>query len=244
MKVLILDNYDSFTYNLYQYVGEILQDQKKHFILETYRNDERSCEEIKKEAYTHIIVSPGAGVPNLKQYFGVCQEVIQKLAPTTPFLGVCLGMQGLATTFDGKLKCLEDPLHGKTSYVEHDLEGIFYGLPSPLSVMHYHSLIIDELPSCFTITSWLSSNEPKSSSQIKQDAHDLDTHNLDDKNKKNANKNKKNIMGIRHKQYPHIEGIQFHPESFATEGGQKILFNFLFQKHNHLSILKGMSKRT
>lgn len=196
MKVLIIDNYDSFTYNLYQYVAELLEE--KNSTLEVYRNDEISLSKIIKKNYDRIIISPGPGHPADPEYFGVCSEVLANLSKEIPTLGVCLGMQGMATVFGGKVIRAKVPMHGKTSIIEHDQKGVFKDLPKRISGMRYHSLIVDKktLPDCLEIS-----------------AISLDT---------------KEIMGLRHKEYP-IEGIQFHPESFATEGGIQMIANFLFR---------------
>ena len=196
MRVLILDNYDSFTFNLYQYVGEILSDIGGKFTLDVVRNDEITLAEIKKRKYDRIIISPGPGDPRDPKYFGVCADVLTKIGKTTPVLGVCLGMQGMAYYFGGDVVRAQKPMHGKTSIIEHDGKGVFKGLPQKLEVMRYHSLIADKakVPECLTVT-----------------ATSTDTG---------------EIMGLRHKQYP-IEGIQFHPESFATEGGKQLLANFI-----------------
>lgn len=195
MKVLILDNYDSFTYNLYQYAGELLEAKKLQFDLDVFRNDKITVSEIKKRNYDKIIISPGPGDPADKTYFGVCSEVITDIGRKTPVLGVCLGMQGVAYYFGGRVVKARVPMHGKTSIITHDGKGVFKGLPQGLEVMRYHSLIA----------------EKKSLS----------------KDLKITAEAKGEIMGLRHKKYP-IEGIQFHPESFATEGGKRILTNFLF----------------
>lgn len=202
MKVLIIDNYDSFTFNLYQEVGSILSKKYKEFVLDVVRNDEITLEEIKKRRYDRIVISPGPGDPADKKYFGVCADVITNVGKTTPVLGVCLGMQGMAHYFGGKVIRAKVPMHGKTSIIVHDGKGLFVGLPQGLEVMRYHSLIADKasLPKDLVITASVqSSNQPAE------------------------------IMGLRHKKYP-IEGIQFHPESFATEAGRKMLENFIFQK--------------
>src|SRR3989344_2789766 len=141
MKILIIDNYDSFTFNLYQYVGEILTDEGKKFILNVVRNDE-------------IIISPGPGNPSDLAYFGVCAKVLTNVGKETPVLGVCLGMQGMAHYFGGKVVRAKQPMHGKTSIIQHDEKGIFTGLPQNLEVMRYHSLIAEKktLPNCLKIT--------------------------------------------------------------------------------------------
>ncbi|MBI5123598.1 aminodeoxychorismate/anthranilate synthase component II [Candidatus Roizmanbacteria bacterium] len=197
MKVLIIDNYDSFTYNLYQYVGELLTDYEKDFVLDVVRNDELSFTEIKKRKYERIIISPGPGDASDQKYFGVCARVIIELGQTIPVLGVCLGMQGIAHYFGGKVVRADKPMHGKTSIIEHDNLGVFKNIPQDLEVMRYHSLIVEkkELPDCLVITAFT--------------------------------KDTKEIMGLRHIEYP-IVGIQFHPESFATEAGKLMLKNFLF----------------
>lgn len=199
MKILIIDNYDSFTYNLYQYVGEILTDEGQDFSLDVVRNDAITAKEIKDRGYKKIIISPGPGDPSDPAYFGICADVLTSLGKQTPVLGVCLGMQGMAYCFGGRVIRAKQPMHGKTSYIKHDEKGVFQGLPQNLEVMRYHSLVAERqtLPNCLKIT-----------------AISVDT---------------KEIMGLRHKTYP-IEGIQFHPESFATEGGKEMLANFLFQK--------------
>ncbi len=196
MKILIIDNYDSFTYNLYQYVGEILTAHEVPFTLDVERNDSITLAEIKKRKYDRIIISPGPGDPSDKRYFGVCADVITKLGKKTPVLGVCLGMQGIAHYFGGKVVRAKLPMHGKTSVIEHDEKGVFAELPQGLEVMRYHSLVAEKesLPKSLVVTAT---------------SRDTDE-----------------IMGLRHKEYP-IEGIQFHPESFATEGGKRLLENFI-----------------
>ncbi len=195
MKVLIIDNYDSFTFNLYQMMGEILKEVSGHFTIQVIRNDAITVEEIRKRKYDKIIISPGPGSPSDSRYFGVCGKVLTEIGQHTPILGVCLGMQGMAHFFGGKVIKAKLPMHGKVSLLRHDKEGLFKGLPQGLEVMRYHSLIAERksLPKVLRITA--EANEE--------------------------------IMGLRHKIYP-LEGVQFHPESFATEGGKRILTNFLF----------------
>lgn len=193
MKVLIIDNYDSFTYNLYQLVGEILERERKRFTLEVFRNDEISVSEIIERKYDRIIISPGPGDPSDKKYFGVCAEVITSLGKNTPVLGVCLGMQGIGHYFGGRVIRAKSVMHGKTSVISHKGESIFKGLPQDLEVMRYHSLVVEDLPKDLEVLAESPDGE---------------------------------IMGLMHNKYP-ISGVQFHPESFATEGGKKILENFL-----------------
>ena len=200
MKIVIIDNYDSFTFNLYQYAGEILQNRMTSFSLDVVRNDELSLEEIAERKYDRIVISPGPGDPKDIEYFGVCSKVILELGRKTPVLGVCLGMQGIAHYFGGKVVRAKIPKHGKTDRISHDGKGVFAGLPQQIEIMRYHSLIVDDssLPAFFEKSARVESSE-----------------------------NDGELMGIRHKEYP-IEGIQFHPESFATEGGMKMIENFIF----------------
>ena len=204
MKVLIIDNYDSFTYNLYQYTGEILGDQDDRFQLDVRRNNEITLAEICSEKYEKIILSPGPGNPCDPSYTGICIQLIRELSPQIEILGVCLGMQIIAYAFGGSI-VPTIPMHGKTSMIRTDSKGIFSGIPSEFCVMRYHSLAVasETLPECFEI-----------SAQI------IDV-------------NQQEIMGIRHKTYP-IEGVQFHPESFATEAGKQIIVNFLCQDKKHI----------
>lgn len=202
MKILILDNYDSFTYNLYQYVGELLEKKFKEFRLDVKRNDKTTIEEIKNIGYDKIIISPGPGDPSDPAYFGVCVKVLTDIGRRTPILGVCLGMQGMAHYFGGRVIRAQVPMHGKTSIIRHDGKRIFQDLPQHLKVMRYHSLVVDtaNLSKELVVTARVISGDDKGE-----------------------------IMGLRHKRYP-IEGVQFHPESFATEGGKQLLSNFLFHE--------------
>jgi anthranilate synthase/aminodeoxychorismate synthase-like glutamine amidotransferase len=196
MNVLIIDNYDSFTFNLYQYIGEILMQTRTAFSVNVKRNDEITVEEIKQQQFDRIVISPGPGDPSNSDYFGVCSDVLTIIGKATPVFGVCLGMQGIAHYFGGKVVRAKLPMHGKTSLIQHDGKGVFHGLPQGIEVMRYHSLVADPetLPDCLEATA----------------------------------KAGDEIMGLRHKTYL-VEGIQFHPESFATEGGKNMLRNFLFR---------------
>ncbi|SJM36704.1 Anthranilate synthase component 2 [Psychrobacter pasteurii] len=216
MNVLIIDNYDSFTFNLYQYVGEILQTElsQEHSDskVAVKRNNEITLEQIKQQGYDRIIISPGPGSPDDPAYFGVCAEVIRELGPTTPLLGVCLGMQGIAHVFGGDVVRAGVPMHGKTSPIRHDEQGVYQGLPQDIEIMRYHSLMVkaDTLPECLTVTSVVA-NEAYADQDLMVSVEKGEE-----------------IMGIRHKDYP-IQGVQFHPESFATEGAKRLLSNFLLQ---------------
>ncbi len=214
MRVLIIDNYDSFTFNLYQYIGEILMVRAKSAgssnDIIVKRNDEIDIAGIKSLKPDRIIISPGPGTVENEKYFGVCRDAILEMGKTIPVMGVCLGMQGIAHCFGGKIVRAQIPMHGKLSAIRHDNHGVFKSMPQGLEVMRYHSLIVDTktLPDCFTITSVVSNGNDalKDLAAAALAGHE--------------------IMGIRHKEFP-IEGIQFHPESFATEGGNEMLVNFL-----------------
>ena len=216
MNVLIIDNYDSFTFNLYQYVGEILHTELSQAQgnpkVSVKRNNEVTLEDIKLQNYDRIIISPGPGSPEDPAYFGVCSEVIKELGPSIPLLGVCLGMQGIAHVFGGDVVRAGVPMHGKTSPIRHDEQGVYKGLPQDIEIMRYHSLMVkaDTLPECLEVTAVVSNEQFENDSLIDC-----------------VNKGEE-IMGIRHKQFP-IQGVQFHPESFATEGAKRLLANFLMQ---------------
>lgn len=216
MNVLIIDNYDSFTFNLYQYVGEILHTELSQAQgnpkVSVKRNNEVTLEDIKSQNYDRIIISPGPGSPEDPAYFGVCSEVIKELGPSIPLLGVCLGMQGIAHVFGGDVVRAGVPMHGKTSPIRHDGQGVYKGLPQDIEIMRYHSLMVkaDTLPECLEVTAVVSNEQFENDSLIDR-----------------VNKGEE-IMGIRHKQFP-IQGVQFHPESFATEGAKRLLANFLIQ---------------
>ena len=193
--LLVLDNYDSFTFNLVQYLGELAAEHPIVAEVRVERNDALSLAEIRALAPDAILISPGPGDPDQS---GVCLEVLRELSPTIPTLGVCLGHQSIAQVFGGKVVRANELMHGKTSPVLHEGRGVFAGLPNPLTATRYHSLIAerDSLPDCLEITAWLEDGT---------------------------------IMGLRHRDYPHLQGVQFHPESVLTQSGHQLLSNFLAQ---------------
>ena len=148
MKFLIIDNYDSFVYNLAQRLGEL------GVTSDVIRNDELTIEQIKNGGYNAIIISPGPGTPDDKRYFGICKEVIQELGPTTPILGVCLGHQGIISCFGGKVVNAGNVRHGKTSQVKHYDDSMFNGIKNPFRATRYHSLVGDKtiIPDSLKIT--------------------------------------------------------------------------------------------
>ena len=193
--LLVLDNYDSFTFNLVQYLGELAPKHPIAAELRVERNDALSLDQIRALAPAAILISPGPGDPDQS---GVCLEVLQELSPTIPTLGVCLGHQSIAQVYGGKVVRAKELMHGKTSPVHHSGQGVFEGLPNPLTATRYHSLIAEResLPDCLEITAWLDDGT---------------------------------IMGLRHRDFPHIQGVQFHPESVLTQEGHALLANFLRQ---------------
>ena len=193
--LLVLDNYDSFTFNLVQYLGELAPEHPIAAELRVERNDALSLEQIRALDPAAILISPGPGDPDQS---GVCLEVLQELSPTIPTLGVCLGHQSIAQVYGGKVVRAKELMHGKTSPVHHSGQGVFEGLPNPLTATRYHSLIAEResLPDCLEITAWLDDGT---------------------------------IMGLRHREFPHIQGVQFHPESVLTQEGHALLANFLRQ---------------
>ncbi|MCD4866599.1 MULTISPECIES: anthranilate synthase component II [Pseudomonas] len=192
--LLMLDNYDSFTYNLVQYLGELGAEVK------VVRNDELPVEALEDLAPERIVVSPGPCTPNEA---GISLATLERFAGKLPVLGVCLGHQSLGQAFGGEVVRAREPMHGKTSPVYHNGEGVFAGLPNPFTVTRYHSLVVkrETLPDCLEITAW--TQHPDGS--------------LDE------------IMGLRHREFM-IEGVQFHPESILTEHGHDLLANFLQQQ--------------
>jgi para-aminobenzoate synthetase component 2 len=195
LMLLVLDNYDSFTFNLVQYLGELAVDHPISADLRVERNDALSLEQIRELAPDAILISPGPGDPDQS---GVCLQVLQDLRPNIPTLGVCLGHQSIAQVYGGKVVRAKELMHGKTSPVLHAGQGVFAGLSNPLTATRYHSLIAEResLPDCLEITAWLEDGT---------------------------------IMGLRHRAYPHLQGVQFHPESVLTQEGHQLLANFLAQ---------------
>ena len=148
MKFLIIDNYDSFVYNIAQRLGELGINS------DVVRNDKITVNEIKKRNYSAIIISPGPGTPVDKKYFGICKDVILKLGPTTPILGVCLGHQGIIDCFGGKVVNAGNVRHGKTSLIKHYSDSLFKGVKNPFRATRYHSLVGDKMiiPNSLKIT--------------------------------------------------------------------------------------------
>ena len=143
--ILMIDNYDSFTYNLVQYFGELGQEVK------VFRNDEIELSEIVEMNPELIVISPGPCTPNEA---GISMEVIAKFSGKIPLLGICLGHQSMAQVYGGKIIRAREVKHGKTSPIFHDAKGVFKDLPSPFTATRYHSLIVEDLPDCFEVSAW------------------------------------------------------------------------------------------
>ena len=148
MKVLVIDNYDSFVYNLVQYIGELGAETI------VYRNDQVTLQQVKALKPDRIVISPGPGTPEEARYFGVCKEILQHVSLKVPTLGVCLGHQGIIHAFGGRIVSAKRLMHGKTSRIKHDGKGIFKGVQNPFTATRYHSLAGDKrsIPACLEIT--------------------------------------------------------------------------------------------
>jgi len=189
--LVMIDNYDSFTYNVVQYLAELGADVR------VFRNDEVSVSDIAAMNPEKIVISPGPCTPNEA---GISLEVIEYFKGKLPILGICLGHQSIAQAFGGKIVRAGHVMHGKTSPIFHNDQGVFQGLSNPLTATRYHSLVIEQssLPDCLELTAW-----------TKQEDGRIEE-----------------IMGVRHKELD-IEGVQFHPESILTQHGHDLLNNFL-----------------
>jgi anthranilate synthase/aminodeoxychorismate synthase-like glutamine amidotransferase len=186
--LLVLDNYDSFTYNLVQYLGELGEEPVVR------RNDEISVEDIGSMGVSRIVISPGPCTPSEA---GISVGTVRRWGQTIPILGVCLGHQAIGEAYGGKVVRAKTLMHGKTSRITHDGQGIFRNVPNPLEVMRYHSLVVetDSLPSELEVVA-RSQNDPTE------------------------------IHAVKHREYP-VWGVQFHPESILTQSGKQMLKNFL-----------------
>jgi anthranilate synthase component 2 len=186
MRLLVIDNYDSFTYNLVHFLGELGGES------EVWRNDKITLDQVAAIAPEAIVLSPGPATPDTA---GICLGLIDRFAPTTPILGVCLGHQALGQAMGGEVIRAPHLMHGKTSKINHSGKGLFRGLNSGFEATRYHSLIVrpQSLPDVLEVT---------------------------------ASTDDGLIMGMQHRRYP-SHGVQFHPESIASENGHAILQNFL-----------------
>ena len=184
--ILVIDNYDSFTYNLVHYLNELGAETRVH------RNDDLSVEAALALKPDAVLLSPGPCSPDEA---GICLGLLQRAPDHLPILGVCLGHQSIGQAFGGRVVRAKALMHGKTSAIRHSGKGVFADLPNPFTATRYHSLAVEQasLPDCLEVTAWTDDGE---------------------------------IMGLQHRSRP-VHGVQFHPESIATEGGHKLLGNFL-----------------
>ena len=184
--LLLIDNYDSFTYNLVHYLGELGAE------VTIYRNDAISADESLALKPQGIVLSPGPCDPDQA---GICLELIEKNGGTIPLMGVCLGHQAIGQVFGGKVVRAKTLMHGKTSDIHHEGHGLFEGLPTPFTATRYHSLTVkrNSLPECLEVTAQTDDGV---------------------------------VMGLSHREYP-VHGVQFHPESIASDQGHELLKNFL-----------------
>jgi len=191
--IVVIDNYDSFTYNLVQYLGELGFTLPIAADIQVYRNDQIELAQLHQLNPDTIVISPGPGRPDDA---GISCELIHQLGATVPILGVCLGHQSIGQVFGGKIISAPLLMHGKTSEIYHTGVGVFQDLPNPFIATRYHSLVIDRetCPDILEITAWVEDGT---------------------------------IMGVRHRNYPHLQGVQFHPESVLTDCGKQLLKNFL-----------------
>jgi anthranilate synthase component 2 len=186
MNVALIDNYDSFTWNLVHYLGEL------GARVDVYRNDAITVDELKARKPDAIVLSPGPCTPNEA---GICLEVIEKLGSDTPIFGVCLGQQSIGQAYGGDVVRAPSPVHGKLSIVKHSGEGVMRGINGPFQATRYHSLVVDRAT-------------------------------MPDDLKVTAQTDDGLVMSLSHKEHP-VHGVQFHPESIASEHGRVILKNFL-----------------
>jgi anthranilate synthase component 2 len=196
--ILVIDNYDSFTYNLVQYLGELLPEYPHLGEVMVRRNDEIAIAEVKQLAPKGVVISPGPGRP---EESGVSLDIIRDLGASVPILGVCLGHQSMGLIYGGQVVSAPYLMHGKTSEIYHAGVGVLAGLSNPFTATRYHSLVIDRnnCPDVLEITAWTDDDI---------------------------------IMAVRHRDYPHVQGVQFHPESILTSAGKDLLRNFLSELPN------------
>lgn len=200
--LIVLDNYDSFTWNLVQFLGELGAD------LRVLRNDEVTVAQLAALNPSRIVISPGPCTP---AEAGISIETVRSLGSTTPILGVCLGHQAIGEAFGGRTIRAAHVMHGKTTHIRHTGEGLFRGLPQPLEVARYHSLVTDPtvLPSELEAVAW---------SPVEEAAMDAP--------RPTGGQADEEIQAIRHRRFP-VWGVQFHPESLFSTGGRRLLRNFI-----------------
>jgi len=201
MKVLVIDNFDSFTYNLVEYISDHPDPATGDPITVEVLKNTATLDEVRAVDPDAIVISPGPGHPKNDRDVGVTNAVLREVSPDVPTLGVCLGLEAAVYAYGGTVGHAPDPIHGKAYPVDHDGEGVFAGLDQGFRAGRYHSLVATAIPDCFTV----------SATTTHTDAEGVD-HDL--------------VMGIRHREHP-IECVQFHPESVLTAAGHDVIDNFL-----------------
>ncbi|WP_144903111.1 anthranilate synthase component II [Halobellus captivus] len=209
LRLLVVDNFDSFTYNLVEYFSEQRVDGEPVEVV--VRKNTAEIDELREIAPDAIVISPGPGHPKNERDVGVTTEVLTSLSETTPTLGVCLGLEAAVYAYGGEIGHAPEPIHGKAYPVDHDGRGVFSGLDQGFQAGRYHSLIATSVPDCFEVSATtehaLSAEGGSESVASASDSTDL-------------------VMGVRHREFP-IEAVQFHPESVLTGVGHDVVRNFL-----------------
>jgi anthranilate synthase component 2 len=200
MNVLVIDNFDSFTYNLVEYISDHPDPVTGEDIAVEVVKNTATLDEVRAVDPDAIVISPGPGHPKNDRDVGVTTAVLRKESPDTPTLGVCLGLEAAVYAYGGTVGHAPEPIHGKAFAVDHDGEGVFDGLEAGFRAGRYHSLVATDVPDAFVVTA------------TTVHEHDGETTDL--------------IMGIRHRDHP-IECVQFHPESVLTAVGHDVIDNFL-----------------
>jgi len=216
LQVLFVDNFDSFTYNLVEYVSE-------HAETEVLRNT-ASLADVRAVDPDAIVVSPGPGHPKNDRDVGVTMDVLREISPEVPTLGVCLGLEAAVYEYGGSVGRAPEPIHGKAFQIDHDGQGVFAGLEQGFQGGRYHSLVATEVPDCFEVTATTDAEtDGVPASEASGGSSDSGESN---------GETVELVMGIRHREYP-IEAVQFHPESVLTAVGHDVIRNFLSVARQH-----------
>ena len=210
MRVLVVDNYDSFTYNLVEYLSETrVPGTDDPPTVEVLKNT-ATLDEVRAVDPDAIVISPGPGHPANDRDVGVTMDVLRELGPTVPTLGVCLGLEAAVHAFGGTVGHAPAPIHGKATSVDHDGRGVFRGIDQGFRAGRYHSLVATAVPDCFEVSATTCDDADESDAASENAAPD----------------DAELVMGVRHREHP-IECVQFHPESVLTAAGHDVIRNFL-----------------
>ncbi len=209
MRILVVDNYDSFTYNLVEYLSETRVPGADAPPTVEVRKNTATLDEVRALDPDAVVISPGPGHPENDRDVGVTTEVLREVSPEVPTLGVCLGLEAAVHAFGGEVGHAPEPVHGKATAVDHDDRGVFAGLQQGFRAGRYHSLVATAVPDCFEVSATTREDEAGAGDA---DGADGDAAEL--------------VMGVRHREHP-IECVQFHPESVLTAAGHDVIRNFL-----------------